>query len=361
MAFRVIKQSRQHKARKGILKTKHGDIKTPFFMPIATKAAVKTLTTDDVKDLGSQIILSNTYHLYLKPGMDIMKRAGGLHQFMKWQGPILTDSGGFQVFSLAKIRKIKETGAEFQSHIDGSRHMLTPAKSIKIQETIGSDIMMVLDVCPPAKANQEEIEQAVRLTTKWAKQSKKAKKSKNQLFGIVQGGLIRELREKSASELIDIGFDGYALGGLAVGETNQEMYKILDYAPDLLPQDKPRYLMGVGKPENIVEAVRRGVDMFDCVIPTRNARHGQLFVWQNNKTNIFKTKNFYTDIRIANKKYAKDFKPLDSKCGCYTCQNFTRAYLHHLFKTKEPLAMRLATLHNIKFYLDMMKKIRQDI
>jgi len=361
MSFRVIKKSKVNQARKGVLVTKHGKIKTPFFMPIATKAAVKTLTASEVKKLGAEITLSNTYHLYLRPGMEVMKKAGGLHKFMQTDLPILTDSGGFQVFSLSKIRKIKNNGVEFQSHLDGSRHFLSPQKSIAIQETIGSDIMMALDVCPPAKAQLVEIEQAVKLTTKWAKLSKHARQSKNQLFGIVQGGLSQELRKKSAQELIKIGFDGYALGGLAVGETNQEMYQVLDYAVDLLPKDKPRYLMGVGKPKNIVEAVKRGVDMFDCVIPTRNARHGQLFVWKNRTKNIFKNQDFYSEIRITKQEHAKNFKPLDKSCQCPTCQNFTVAYLHHLFRTDEPLALRLATQHNLQFYLDLMKIIRQSI
>lgn len=361
--FKIIKQSKQTSARKAVLKTRHGIIKTPFFMPIASKAAVKSLSPDDIENLDAQIILSNTYHLYLKPGMEVMKKAGGLHKFMKWSGPILTDSGGFQVFSLSKIRKIKNNGVEFQSHIDGSKHFFTPKKVIGIQEIIGSDIMMVLDVCPAHSAPEKEIKEAVKLTSKWAKECKQARKTNNLLFGIIQGGVDKSLRQKSATEIQDIGFDGYAIGGLAVGEPNQAMYKVLDYTVPMLPKDKPRYLMGVGKPENIVEAVKRGVDMFDCVIPTRNARHGLLYIWKNSKglSNPLRTKDFYSELRIKNARFKKDLNPIDKHCGCYTCRNFSRAYLNHLFRTEEPLALKLATIHNLKFYLDLMAKIRQDI
>ena len=358
--FKIIKQSKKHFARKGVLKTRHGMIKTPFFMPIASKAAIKTLTTNEVKEIGAQIILSNTYHLYLRPGPGLLKKTKGLHSFMKWDLPILTDSGGYQVFSLAKIRKIKDNGVEFQSHIDGSKHFLTPAKVIKIQEIIGSDIMMVLDVCPPYPASRKEVSKAVDLTTSWAKKCKHAKKSKNMLFGIVQGGIYKDLREKSVKDLLDLNFDGYAIGGLAVGEPNNYMYQILRHTTPILPEDKPRYLMGVGKPDNIVESVKNGIDMFDCVIPTRNARHGLLYSFTK-RNNVFINNKFYKEIRITNSKYKNDLSPIDKECNCYTCKNYSRAYVHHLFKTDEPLALRLATIHNLKFYLDLMHEIRKQI
>ena len=357
--FKITKRSNSTLARRGVLTTQHGKIQTPFFMPIATKGAVKTLVGEELESLNTQIILSNTYHMMLRPGEKLMKQVGGLHKYMNWSGPILTDSGGYQVFSLSKIRKIKPAGVEFQSHIDGTKFFLTPAKSIKIQETIGSDIMMVLDVCPPYPAKKNEVEQAVEITTNWARESKQSHSKKSLLFGIVQGGVHKDLREKSAQELIGIGFDGYAVGGLAVGEPNKYMYDVLDYTTPLLPKDKPRYLMGVGKPDNIVESVKRGIDMFDCVIPTRNARHGMLYTWKNK--NVFKSKEFYQEVRIKNAKYFNDFKPVDKLCDCYTCKNYSRSYLHHLFRTEEPLALRLATIHNLKFYLDLMHEIRKQI
>ena len=353
----------------GELKTAHGTIRTPFFMPIATKAAVKNLTADEVKGLEAEIILSNTYHLYLQPGMEVMKKAGGLHKFMDWSGPILTDSGGFQVFSLSKIRKILPGGVEFRSHIDGSKHLLTPAKVIDIQRTIGSDIAMILDVCPPSTAEREEVAKAVQNTSKWAKQASSAivkahhlsRWGKKQLhFCIVQGGVFDDLRSQSLRELAAIEsarfkWGGFAIGGLAVGETNAEMYQVLDGLVPEMPQDRPRYLMGVGTPQNIVESVKRGVDMFDCVIPTREARHGRLYVWSGKKRGL--DKGFYETINISNSKYKNDFSPINDG----NLKKYSKAYLHHLFKTGEPLGMRLATINNVGFYLDLMAEIRKEI
>ncbi len=377
MHFEVLKKSKRFSARKGILKTAHGVIQTPFFMPIATKGSIKALDSADIKNLGAEIILSNTYHLYLRPGMEVLKKFGGLHEFMNWKGPILTDSGGFQVFSLgARMEeknggdswvKLSEKGVEFRSHIDGAKHSLTPEKAIQIQAAIGSDIIMVLDECPSAMATPAYLKDSLELTTRWAQRSKDEKKKlekkiprlkKSLLFAIVQGGTNARLRKISAQQLLEIGFDGYALGGLAVGEPEKEMLKTLDATVPLLPQDKPRYLMGVGYPEQIVEAVRRGIDMFDCVLPTRNARHGVLFA------DLKLTKNWTTSyklIRIKQRSYAKDERPIDANCSCETCKNYSRGYLRHLFSAEEPLALRLATTHNVHFYLELMRKIRSVI
>jgi len=364
--FKLLKQSKKSQARLGRLTTAHGILETPFFMPIATKAVVKNLTADDIKDLGSKILLSNTYHLYLTPGMEVIKKAGGLHKFMDWEGAILTDSGGFQVFSLSKIRKILPGGVEFRSHLDGSKHLLTPKKVLEIQKIIGSDIAMILDVCPSSTASEKEVGEAVEITTKWAKMAqkeiKKQKHSKQLFFAIIQGGVHKDLRLKALGDLVGIeknfsakggpafGWDGYAIGGLAVGESNSEMYQVLDYLVPEMPIDKPRYLMGVGTPENIVQAVRRGVDMFDCVIPTREARHGRLYV---DLSNGYK----YKTVNITNAKFKKDFFPVNKT----NLKQYSRAYLHHLFKTGEPLGMRLATLNNLDFYLRLMEQLRSDI
>lgn len=354
----------------GKLKTRHGVINTPFFMPIATRAAVKSLAPDELKVLGAEIILSNTYHLMLRPGEELIKKFGGLHQFMKWPGPILTDSGGYQVFSLgvknesgnsAAGVKIFNNGVKFRDPVNGQQYFLTPEKSIEIQKGLNSDIMMVLDWCAGYPAEKKQIEKSVALTTEWAKRSKaqaSRSKSKNLLFGIVQGGVYKDLRGKSLNDLLDIGFDGYAVGGLAVGEPVKKMYAMLDYLGPKLPENKPRYLMGVGYPEQIVESVKRGIDMFDCVIPTRHARHGEMFIWKNNN---FKKKDFYEVVAINKGQYFNDSSAIDKGCDCYTCRNFSRAYLHHLYKTKEMLYYRLATIHNIKFYLELMRRIRQAI
>jgi queuine tRNA-ribosyltransferase len=357
--FKLIKKSKKTRARLGKIKTAHGVLSTPFFMPIATKAAVKNLTTDEIRELKSPIILSNTYHLYLTPGMETMRLAGGLHKFMDWSGAILTDSGGFQVFSLSKIRKILSSGVEFRSHLDGSKHLLTPKKVLEIQKNIGSDIAMILDVCPPSKASYKEVGEAVDITTKWAKEAKRViglkdfRNSKQLRFAIVQGGVFQDLRLKSLNDLVKLDFDGYAIGGLAVGESNQEMYEVLDYLTPQMPQDKPRYLMGVGTPENIVEAVKRGVDMFDCVIPTREARHGRLYL----RRKLGFGKGFYETINISNAKYKNDLSSINKT----NLKKYSKAYLHHLFKTGEPLGMRLATLNNLDFYLSLMDNLRKHI
>ena len=362
--FKLKKQSKKSKARLGVLKTARGEVRTPFFMPIATKAAIKSLEAKDVKDLGAEIILSNTYHNLLKPGTEIIKKFGGLHKFMNNDLPILTDSGGYQVFSLAKFRKIKGNNIEFQSHIDGSRHILSPKKVIDIQVTLGSDIMMVLDECVGLPTTKDKALEALERTSQWAKiaidyknklNTKSAKIKKQLIFGIIQGADYKDLRIRSAQELVAMNFDGYAVGGLAVGESSKTMYKVLDYTVPELPENKARYLMGVGYPDNIIEAVKRGLDMFDCVIPTREARHGRLYLWKG-KPSVTK-KDFYKTINITNAKFAKDKTLLaEGKFGKYSL-----SYLHHLFKTQEPLALRLATLNNLKFYLDLMLEIRKAI
>ncbi|HOX21650.1 MAG TPA: tRNA guanosine(34) transglycosylase Tgt [Candidatus Paceibacterota bacterium] len=370
MVFQINKKSKKSRARLGKLKTRHGVISTPFFMPIATRAAVKSLTPDELKESGAEIILSNTYHLMLRPGEELIKKFGGLHQFMKWSGPILTDSGGYQVFSLgvktesgssAGGVKIFNNGVKFRDPVNGQQYFLTPEKSIEIQKRLNSDVMMVLDWCVGYPAERKQIEKSVELTSEWAKRAKaqaSRNKNKNLLFGIIQGGVYKDLREKSLKDLREMGFDGYAVGGLAVGEPVKKMYALLDFLEPKLPENKPRYLMGVGYPEQIVEAVKRGIDMFDCVIPTRHARHGEMFVW---KANDFKKKDFYEVIAINKSQYFDDFSSLDKNCDCYTCKNFSRAYLHHLYKTKEMLYYRLATIHNIRFYLELMKRIRESI
>ncbi|MBT4209774.1 MAG: tRNA guanosine(34) transglycosylase Tgt [Candidatus Komeilibacteria bacterium] len=359
--FKLKKQSKKSKARLGVLKTAKGEVRTPFFMPIATKAAIKSLEAKEVKDLGAEIILSNTYHNLLKPGTEVIKKFGGLHKFMDNDLPILTDSGGYQVFSLAKFRKIKGNNIEFQSHIDGSRHVLNPKKVINIQVALNSDIMMVLDECVGLPTTKAKATEALERTSQWAKLAidyknklnKKNSKIKKQLvFGIVQGADYKDLRIRSAKELVAMNFDGYAVGGLAVGESSKIMYKVLDYTVPELPADKARYLMGVGYPENIIEAVRRGIDMFDCVIPTREARHGKLYIWKG-KPDVTK-KNFYTTINITNAKFAKDIKSINDA----NLKNYSRAYLHHLFKTQESLGFRLATLNNLYFYISLMENIR---
>jgi len=356
MSFIIKKKASRSAARRGILQTNHGSIQTPFFMPIATRGAVKSVSTDDLVGLGAQIVLSNTYHLYLRPGLPIIKSAGGLHQFMNWSGPILTDSGGFQIFSLAKLRKVTNKGVNFQDDVDGTKHFLTPQKAITIQKTLGSDIAMVLDECIGYPASKKKATEAVKRTTAWAKQSKKIKTG-GKVFGIIQGSVYQDLRLKSLKEITALNFDGYAIGGLAVGEPIQKMYKVLDWVCPKLPVDKPRYLMGLGKPEQIVEAVKRGIDMFDCVIPTRNARHGMFYVYKNKSLRG----EFYQQINIKLAKFKTDQKPIDKACNCYTCQNYSRSYLRHLFLINESLGWRLATIHNLHFYLQLMERIRKSI
>ncbi|PIR94395.1 tRNA guanosine(34) transglycosylase Tgt [Candidatus Falkowbacteria bacterium CG10_big_fil_rev_8_21_14_0_10_39_11] len=375
MSYKLLKQSKKSKARRGQVKTRRGILETPFFMPIATKASVKSLTFEDLKELEAQIVLSNTYHLMLKPGNKIIKRAGDLHEFMQWDRPILTDSGGFQVFSLSKIRKITEDGVQFRSHIDGSKQFMRPEDSIQIQLDLGSDIIMVLDECVELPAKREYLEKSVDMTTRWAARCKdyfgkstirELQGDKAMLFGIVQGGLDKDLRKKSAQGLTAIGFDGYAIGGLSVGESEKDMYEVLDYITDELPKDKPRYLMGVGRPENIINAVKRGVDMFDCVIPTREARHGRLYLWQPaaEKANydvLANQNRCYRQINIKAEKFAQKFEPINANSRFPVLKKYSKAYLRHLFSVNEPLAIRLATLNNLEFYLNLMKKIRQAI
>lgn len=338
------------KARRGVLETAHGEIQTPVFMPVGTAATVKAMTPDAVKATGAQIILGNTYHLMLRPTAELIAQMGGLHKFMNWDKPILTDSGGFQVMSLSQLRKITEDGVTFSSHIDGSKHFVSPERSIEIQHMLGSNITMCFDECTPYPATPEEARNSMQMSMRWAKRSKDAfiDRSGYGIFGIVQGSVYRDLRLESIDKLAAIGFDGYAIGGLAVGEGQEVMFDVLDYTACALPEDKPRYLMGVGKPSDIVGAVKRGVDMFDCVIPTRSGRNGQAFVRGGT-------------INIRNAKYAKDNLPLDPECECYTCQNFSRAYLHHLVRSNEILGAMLMTWHNLQYYQDLTKKIRHCI
>lgn len=338
-------------ARAGLLGTAHGTLETPVFMPVGTQGTVKALGPDDLQALGPRIILGNTYHLYLRPGDERVARLGGLHAFMGWNGAILTDSGGFQVFSLQGLRRIQEEGVTFQSHIDGSRHLFSPEKVISIQRNLGSDIMMVLDECVPYGADKEYTARSLQLTTRWARRCREAHPSLDRgqmLFGIVQGGFFTDLRAESARQLMDIPFDGYAIGGLSVGESREQMVDILAHTAPLLPEDKPRYLMGVGTPRDLLDGIALGVDMFDCVLPTRNARNGTLF------TSFGKT-----NIKLA--KYAEDPAPLDPACTCYTCRTFSRAYLRHLYMARELLAYRLNTIHNIHYYLDLMRRARAAI
>ena len=358
MSFTVKKKSTATAARLGVLKTQHGSIQTPFFMPIATRCAVKTISPDELKKLGAQIALSNTYHLLLRPGLEVIKKADGLHNFMNWPGPILTDSGGFQVFSLAKLRKVTDKGVEFRDDVDGTKHLLTSQRAIDIQKILGSDIMMVLDECVGYPVTKKKAAEAVDRTTLWAGKTKnQIRKTKNLTFGIIQGSVYKDLRLRSLKEISKLNFDGYAIGGLAVGEPIRKMYQVLGWLKTELPENKPRYLMGLGKPEQIVEAVKRGIDMFDCVIPTRNARHGLIYGFRNQSIKG----NFYEQFNIKLAKYKMDTRPIDAKCDCATCQNFSKAYLRHLFLTKEPLGLRLATIHNLRFYLQLMERIRKSI
>jgi len=352
MRFVLERKDSQSKARAGRITTDHGCIDTPIFMPVGTQATVKTVTSEELLSSNAQVILGNTYHLYLRPGDTLIHQAGGLHSFMDWNRPILTDSGGFQVFSLAKLRKIKSDGVSFQSHIDGSYHTFTPESVIDIQRNIGSDIFMVLDECTPYPCSNNEAKTAHERTIDWARRSvdhfnrtKSRYRHAQSLFGIVQGSIDASLRKESASQLIDLNMDGYAIGGLAVGEPKSAMMEMTDLCTSILPEEKPRYLMGVGKPEDILEAIEYGVDMFDCVIPTRNGRKGTVYTWHGKMI-------------LKNSEYQNDFHPVDSDCGCYACQHHTRAYLRHLFQSNEILGMRLATLHNLFFYLDLVKKAR---
>ena len=356
LKFSVILKDNHSKARAGYFKTDHGIVETPAFMPVGTQGTVKAVNQKLLdQDIKAQIVLSNTYHLYLRPGTEVLEKAGGLHQFINWQKPILTDSGGYQVYSLSSLRKLKEDGVEFRSHLDGSSHFFSPEKVIQIQRSIGSDIMMVLDECTPYPCDFEYAEKSTDLTSRWAVLNKEAfEKTKplydhNQfLFGIIQGSTYKDLREKSANDLRKIEFDGYAIGGLAVGEPAEVMYDITDFTTDLMPGNKPRYLMGVGRPENILESIERGIDMFDCVMPTRNARHGVLFTSQGVLT-------------LTNAKFREDFEKVDENCDCYTCKSYSRAYLRHLFNAGELLALELASIHNLHFYISLVSEARKRI
>lgn len=356
MDFKVAYSDSKTKARAGSFQTDHGEVETPVFMPVGTKGTVKAVSQRLLaEEINAPIILGNTYHLYLKPGTDVLEKAGGLHPFMNWKRPILTDSGGFQVFSLSELNKIHKNGVEFRSHYDGSKHFFTPEKVIQIQRSIGSDIMMPLDECTPYPCDYEYAKKSKDLTTAWGVLNKEAFEKteplyghKQYLFGIIQGSTYKDLRAASAEELQKIGFDGYAIGGLAVGEPAEIMYELVDFTTDYMPKDKPRYLMGVGRPENMLESIARGIDMFDCVMPTRNARNSYLF-----------TSEGYVSLKAG--KHKDDFSELDPNCDCYTCRNYSRAYLRHLFSARELLIYELASIHNLFFYVNLLKQARQHI
>lgn len=349
MKFKVTKKSKDSRARCGLLQTPHGTFETPAFMPVGTQATVKTMTPEELEQIGAKIILSNTYHLYLRPGHKIVEEAGGLHKFMNWSASILTDSGGYQIFSLGELREIREEGVTFRSHLDGSLHFIGPETSIEIQNALGADIIMCFDECIPYPATYDYVKNSVRRTTRWAERCKKAHVNPEQtLFGIVQGGLYKDLREESAKDLLSLDFEGYSIGGLSVGEPKEKMYEVLDYTVPILPEERPRYLMGVGSPDAIFEGVLRGIDMFDCVLPTRIARNGTVFTRKGK-------------LVVRNAVYARDFSPLDLECDCYACRNYTRAYIRHLINTREVLGIRLTTIHNLYFLLNLMKDIRRAI
>ncbi len=336
-------------ARRGTVHLNHGDVQTPAFMPVGTYGSVKAMSPVELNEINAHIVLGNTFHLWLRPGLDVIAAHGGLHQFMGWDKPILTDSGGFQVFSLGAMRKISEEGVKFQSPINGDTCFLTPEESMRIQKVLNADIVMIFDECTPHPATHQEASDSMQLSLRWAKRSKDAHQGNdNALFGIIQGGMYEDLRDISLNTLINIGFDGFAIGGLSVGEPKEDMKRILGHTAPKMPQDKPRYLMGVGTPEDLVDAVSHGIDMFDCVMPTRNARNGWLFTQ-------------YGDIKIKNASYKTDMRPLDADCNCYTCQNFTRSYLHHLYKVGEILGARLNTIHNLHYYQVLMQGMRDAI
>lgn len=349
VTYTLIKECPITGARAGILHTPHGDIPTPVFMPVGTQATVKSMSPEELKEIGAHIILSNTYHLYLRPGHELIAEAGGLHKFMHWDRSILTDSGGFQVFSLSSLRKISEEGVVFRSHLDGSEHFLSPEKAVAIQEALGSDIAMAFDECAPYPAEREYIKNSLARTTRWAERCLKAQTSSQQaIFGIVQGGMYADLRRESARQIVSLDFPGYAIGGLSVGEPANLMYEMLEETVPLLPKNKPRYLMGVGTVDYLIEGVKRGVDMFDCVLPTRIARNGTVM-----------TRDGYLTVRNA--PYARDFTPLEAGCECYTCRNYTRAYIRHLIKANEILGLRLTSYHNLYVLIHFMKGIRESI
>lgn len=352
--FTVTHRDTYTKARVGLLETGHGMVETPEFMPVGTQATVKALSNEELEYCGVQIILGNAYHLYLRPGSEVIKNAGGLHKFMSWDRPILTDSGGFQIFSLAPLRKIKENGVEFKSHVDGSMHFLTPEGVVKIQHELGSDIMMPLDECLAYPCSRDAAERSLRLTNVWAKRSKKEFESRamsderRSLFGIVQGSTYPDLRRQAVEELVDIGFDGYAIGGLSVGEPKDLICEMIENSVRYFPEDKPRYAMGIGMPHDFFDAIEKGIDMFDCVVPTRNARNGAAYTNEGR-------------LIIRNSEYGKDFRPLSESCDCIVCKAYSRSYIRHLFNTEEILGLRLTSLHNVYFYVNLLKRIREAI
>ena len=349
VTYELLHVDKNTGARRGIVHTPHGDIQTPVFMPVGTQATVKSMTPEELKQIGAQIILSNTYHLYLRPGQDIVKMAGGLHKFMNWDRPILTDSGGFQVFSLGDLRTIAEEGVEFKSHLDGSKLFFSPESVMKTEEDLGADIIMAFDECCPYPSTYEYTKNSMERTTRWAKRCKEAHTTENQaLFAIIQGGFFEDLRKQSAKDLIELDLPGYAIGGISVGEPKEKFIEMLRYTAPLMPENKPRYLMGVGTPDYLIEAALAGIDMCDCVLPTRIARNGTAMTW-NGK------------IVVRNATYEKDFTPLDPECDCYACKNYTRAYIRHLVKTKEILGTRLLSIHNLYFLTKLMERVRIEI
>ena len=349
ITYELLHVDKNSGARRGIVHTPHGDIQTPVFMPVGTQATVKAMTPEELKEIEAQIILSNTYHLYLRPGNKLVKEAGGLHEFMRWDRPILTDSGGFQVFSLGPLRKITEEGVEFKSYLDGSKHFLSPEAVMEIENDLGADIIMAFDECCPYPSTYEYTKNSMERTTRWAKRCKEAHSRSDQgLFGIIQGGFYKDLRKESVEQLTKIDFPGYAIGGISVGEPKEEFLDILKYTAPLMPENKPRYLMGVGSPDYIVEAALAGIDMCDCVLPTRIARNGTAMTWQGKKV-------------IRNASYARDFTTLDEECDCYACKNYTKAYIHHLIKNKEILGVRLLSIHNLRFLTKLMERVRIEI
>ena len=347
MSFKLLHKDEKSKARQGVFSTAHGKVNTPCFMPVGTQATIKALSQEEIRTCGAEMIMANAYHLYLRPGEEILKKAKGLHNFMSWKGPIMTDSGGYQIFSLAALRKVKTDGVEFKSHIDGSTHFMTPEKIIEFQSILGSDIMMPLDECLHYPVSRNHVESSLETTLNWAKRSKKVN-ARALLFGIIQGSTYLDLRKRATEEIVNLDFDGYALGGVAVGEPSELIHEITEYTADLLPENKARYLMGLGTPLDMLDAIAEGIDLFDCVVPTRNGRNGQAFTWQG-------------ELQLRNSPFKDDFSPIDSNCDCYACKNHTRSYIRHLFNTDEILGLRLVSLHNINFYVKLIAKSREEI